>query len=35
MRQCSYDLDGLREEMGERWEPFQAYALDRVRTPSV
>ena len=35
MRQCSYDLDGLREEMGERWEPFQAYALDRARTPSV
>jgi pimeloyl-ACP methyl ester carboxylesterase len=21
--------------MGERWEPFQAYALDRVRAPSV
>jgi pimeloyl-ACP methyl ester carboxylesterase len=35
MRQCSYDLDGLREEMGERWEPFQAYNLDRARTPSV
>jgi pimeloyl-ACP methyl ester carboxylesterase len=35
MRQCSYDLDGLREQMGERWEPFQAYALDRVRVPSV
>jgi pimeloyl-ACP methyl ester carboxylesterase len=35
MRQCSYDLDGLREEMGERWEPFQAYNLDRARTPSI
>ena len=35
MRQCSYDLEGLREEMGERWEPFQAYNLDRARTPSV
>jgi len=35
MRQCSYDLDGLREEMGERWEPFQAYNLDRARAPSV
>ncbi len=34
MRQCSLDLDGLREEMGERWEPFQAYNLDRARTPS-
>jgi pimeloyl-ACP methyl ester carboxylesterase len=21
MRQCSYDLDSLREEMGERWDP--------------
>ena len=35
MRQCSYDLEGLREEMGERWESFQAYNLDRARTPSV
>lgn len=35
MRQCSYDLDGLREQMGERWEPFEAYNLDRARTPSV
>ena len=35
MRQCSYDLEGLREEMGERWKPFQAYNLDRARTPSV
>jgi len=31
MRQCSYDLDGLREEMGARWEPFLAYGLERAR----
>jgi pimeloyl-ACP methyl ester carboxylesterase len=35
MRQCSYDLDGLREELGERWGPFVAYNLDLIRTPSV
>ena len=34
-RHCSLDLDGLREQMGERWEPFVAYNLDRARTPSV
>jgi pimeloyl-ACP methyl ester carboxylesterase len=25
----------LRERMGERWEPFDAYNLERGRTPSV
>jgi hypothetical protein len=24
----------LRDEMGELWEPFVAYALDRARAPS-
>jgi pimeloyl-ACP methyl ester carboxylesterase len=33
MRQCSYDLDGLRKEMGDRWEPFVSYNLDRARAP--
>jgi pimeloyl-ACP methyl ester carboxylesterase len=33
MRQCSYDLDGLRREMGERWEPFVAYNLTGARPP--
>jgi len=33
MRQCSYDLDGLREQMGERWEPFVAYNLEGARGP--
>jgi pimeloyl-ACP methyl ester carboxylesterase len=34
-RGCFVDLDGLREQMGERWEPLAAYALDRARTPSM
>ena len=33
-RQCFVDLDRLRAQMGERWEPLAAYALDRARTPS-
>ena len=33
--QCALDLDALRQRMGERWEPFEAYNLDRARTPSV
>jgi len=35
MRQCSFDLDGLREQLGERWEPFVSYNLDRARAPSA
>ena len=33
--QCAYDVDRLREEMGERWQPFEAYNIDRARTPSA
>jgi pimeloyl-ACP methyl ester carboxylesterase len=32
---CFADLDGVRAEMGERYEWMAAYALDRFRTPSV
>lgn len=35
MRQCSYDLDGLREELGERWRPFAAYNIALARSPSA
>ena len=35
MRQCSLDLDGLREQMGEDWEPFVAYNLDLARGPNA
>jgi pimeloyl-ACP methyl ester carboxylesterase len=34
-RYCALDLDALREGMGERWESFRAYDLDRARSPSV
>jgi pimeloyl-ACP methyl ester carboxylesterase len=34
-RQCAFDLDGLRQRMGQRWHPFAAYNLDRIRTPHV
>ncbi|MBI3972877.1 MAG: alpha/beta hydrolase [Chloroflexi bacterium] len=33
--QCFVDLDGLREQMGEHWEPIEEYALDRACTPSM
>lgn len=32
---CAHDLGRLRKQMGERWAPFEAYNLDRARTPSV
>jgi pimeloyl-ACP methyl ester carboxylesterase len=32
---CALDLDTVRDRMGARWELFQAYNLDRARTPSV
>jgi pimeloyl-ACP methyl ester carboxylesterase/protein-L-isoaspartate O-methyltransferase len=34
-RYCAFDLDGLRQRMGGRWQPFEAYNLDRARTPGV
>ena len=34
-RYCFVDLGGVRAEMGERYEWMAAYALDRLRTPSV
>jgi pimeloyl-ACP methyl ester carboxylesterase len=34
-RYCFVDLDGVRTEMGQRYEWMAAYALDRFRTPSV
>jgi pimeloyl-ACP methyl ester carboxylesterase len=35
MRQCSADLDGLRKEMGDRWDPFVAFNLDTARGPGA
>jgi pimeloyl-ACP methyl ester carboxylesterase len=34
-RQCTFDLDGLREQLGERGQLLEAYALDRARAPGV
>lgn len=33
MRHCSADLDGLREELGERREPYESYLLETARSP--
>jgi pimeloyl-ACP methyl ester carboxylesterase len=33
--QCYVDLDGLRQQLGQRWEPLAAYALDRARAPGM
>ena len=32
---CAFDLDAMRQRMGAGWQPFEAYNLDRARTPSV
>jgi pimeloyl-ACP methyl ester carboxylesterase len=34
MQRCTVDYAGVRAGMGESWEPFAAYALDRARAPS-
>jgi pimeloyl-ACP methyl ester carboxylesterase len=34
-RHCAFDLDRVRQRMGDLWEPFEAYNLDRASTPSV
>jgi pimeloyl-ACP methyl ester carboxylesterase len=34
-RQCTVDLDGLREQLGERGQLLEAYALDRARDPAM
>lgn len=30
---CLYDLDQVRERLGDRWDPLLAYNLDRARSP--
>jgi len=34
MHQCSYDLDGLKRQMGERWGPFVAYNVQLAADPA-
>jgi pimeloyl-ACP methyl ester carboxylesterase len=33
MQRCTADFAGVRAGLGERWEPFEAYTLDRARSP--
>ena len=35
LARCMYDFDGMRNEMGPRWDPFAAYALEGVRRPGA
>jgi pimeloyl-ACP methyl ester carboxylesterase len=35
MAQCFVDFDGLRGQLGERFEPFAAYALEWARTKTA
>lgn len=35
MRQCAFDLDALRDRMGERWEAFVSYNLELARGPKA
>jgi pimeloyl-ACP methyl ester carboxylesterase len=34
-RYCAFDLDRLREQMGESWDLIKAYNLDRARTTAL
>ncbi len=34
-RRCAFDLDRMRDRMGESWEWLKAYNLDRARTSSL
>jgi pimeloyl-ACP methyl ester carboxylesterase len=34
-RYCAFDLDRLREQMGESWRLIKAYNLDRARTAAL
>jgi pimeloyl-ACP methyl ester carboxylesterase len=35
MEFCTFDLDLVREQLGQRWEPYATYAVELARTPSV
>jgi pimeloyl-ACP methyl ester carboxylesterase len=34
-RRCAFDLDALRQGMGESWSRMRAYTLDRARTEAL
>jgi pimeloyl-ACP methyl ester carboxylesterase len=35
MEFCAFDLDQVRERMGERWEPYAAYSVELARDEGV
>lgn len=35
MRQCSYDLGGLREQLAESWESYAGYSVQLARAPGA
>ncbi len=35
MEFCTFDLDRVREQLGQRWEPYATYAVELAGTPSV
>ncbi len=32
---CTFDLDAMRDRLGQRWEWIKAYNVDRARTPGL
>jgi pimeloyl-ACP methyl ester carboxylesterase len=34
-RRCAFDLEAMRERMGESWKRLEAYDLDRARAPGL
>jgi pimeloyl-ACP methyl ester carboxylesterase len=34
-RRCAFDIDRVRDRLGERWDAYAAYTLDRVVAPGV
>ena len=34
-QQCSFDLEGLRQALGTRWDAMKTYNLDLANTPAV
>jgi pimeloyl-ACP methyl ester carboxylesterase len=32
---CAFDLDAMRERLGDHWRPLRAYALDRATAPGA
>jgi pimeloyl-ACP methyl ester carboxylesterase len=35
MAECLFDVDGVRDQLGGAWDPFEAYAVELARMPSV